>query len=263
MICMAFVSEWIKLRRRTLLIGIYTAIAGVAALVTTLTFARAEPDGQNPAEAGVSRAELAAPSGLAYGLIRATTLLGVVALAVAAAQLASEYSHGTLRNLLIRQPRRLVLLAGKFAAVLTFMVGAVVVATIAGAIAAFIMAPVEGIGTEAWTSATGLLDLGHSLVNVAVAIVGYATLGTLLAAWLRSPVAAIAVGVAYVLPFETLVAEALDDAARWLPVQLLDALAQGGTAEVGYAAAILTTGLYLLVAAVLSGALFTRRDVTA
>ena len=75
-----------------------------------------------------SLTQLAQPNGLIHGVNRAAVLLGIVAFGIAASQIASEYSLGTLRQLLVRQPRRAVLLAGKFLAVLTFMLGAVVFA---------------------------------------------------------------------------------------------------------------------------------------
>jgi hypothetical protein len=56
-------------------------------------------------------AALAKPNGLVIGVARAAMLLGVVAFGIAASQVASEYSLGTLRQLLVRQPRRAVLLA--------------------------------------------------------------------------------------------------------------------------------------------------------
>jgi ABC-type transport system involved in multi-copper enzyme maturation permease subunit len=65
--------------------------------------------------------QLAQSNGLIQCVNRAAVLLAVVAFGIAATQIASEYSLGTLRQLLVRQPRRAVLLAGKLLAVLTFM----------------------------------------------------------------------------------------------------------------------------------------------
>ena len=51
-----------------------------------------------------------------------------MALAVFASAFASEFSQGTLRNLLVREPRRPALLAGKYAAMASAATGAVVLA---------------------------------------------------------------------------------------------------------------------------------------
>lgn len=258
----AFASEWVKLRRRNLLAGAYVAITAVAVLFTVLIFARAGHADHDRREF-VTLAQLAQPSGLVHGVSRAGTLLGLVALCVAAAQVASEYTNGTLRNLLVRQPRRGRLLAGKYLAVLTFMVGAVAAATAGGVAAAFVMAHVRAIPTSAWTSAPGLQAFGQALANTAIAVCGYATLGLVLGVVMRSPVSAIAVGVIYVLPFETILAAVVSGTARWLPGQLLDAISQGGTSTARYGPALLTAIVYLAAAGLVAGSLFARRDVTA
>ena len=129
----AYRSEWVKLRRPLLFFGTYGAVVGITVVATVVTFATAghvfgHGTGQGPGGAGVAisfRASWQRPNGLTIGLTGAGTVLGVTAFAVAAAQSAGEYSHGTVRNLLVRQPHRLTLLAGKYVAILTFLTGAV------------------------------------------------------------------------------------------------------------------------------------------
>ncbi len=117
MIWAAFTSEWTKLRRPTLLLGTFLGLAAAASLFVILLFTQASATGGI-----VSLHQLAQPGGLVIGVARAAMLLGVVAFGIAAAQVASEYSLGTLRQLLVRQPRRAVLLAGKMLGVITFLV---------------------------------------------------------------------------------------------------------------------------------------------
>ncbi len=262
MIRAAFRSEWVKMRRPTLLFGTYGAIAAVTVLLTVLTFARA---GHHSLRGGdfISLAQLAAPGGIVHAFTRAATLLGVIALAVAGAQLASEYSVGTLRNLLIRQPRRPILLAGKYMAVLSFMIGAVIVACVFGGVTAFVMAHVRGIPTAAWTTSAGLRQIGQALGDVALSVCGFATLGIVFGIVFRSPVAAVAIAVVYLLPFEGILSATVSGSDRWLPGQLLDAVAQGGTSTVGFAAAVVTALVYLVALGGLGLVLFTVRDVTA
>lgn len=262
MIVRAFRSEWVKLRRRSLFVGAYLGLAGVAALLTVLVFNRAGRVNRR-GETVVTLARLARTDGLSFAFGRAGPLLGVVALAIAAAQVALEYSQGTLRTILVRQPRRIVVLAGKYLGLLTFTLGAAILASLVGGAAAFGMAHARGISTAAWTSSTGLHDNAQALGDAVLAIVAYTTLGVALGTVIRSPVAAVVIGLAYLLPLENILAAIVTDAARWLPGQLLDALARGGNDTASFASAAWTLAVYLVVASALAVVLFLRRDVTA
>src|SRR6185437_9756111 len=99
----AFTSEWTKLKRKTLLLATFVGLAAAASLFVILIFSQAPATGHGGLP---SLQELARPNGLIIGVTRATMLLGIVAFGIAAAQTASEYSLGTLRQLLVRQPRR-------------------------------------------------------------------------------------------------------------------------------------------------------------
>jgi len=258
----AFGSEWVKLRRRTLLLGTYAALSAIAALFTVLVFARAGHPSHGDRDRFVSLAELARPDGLVRGLDRASVLFGIVAFGVAAAQTASEYTLGTIRQLLVRQPRRATLIAGKHVAIVTFLAGALVLAMLSAGIAAAVMANARGIPTSAWTSSTGLADLGRSFGNIAVATAGFATLGTIVGLTLRSPVLSVMMGFVYLLIVENVLSAVVSGADRWLPGQLLNTIALGGDSTVGYLTALQTVAAYLAVAGMASIVLFGRRDVT-
>jgi ABC-2 type transport system permease protein len=259
----AFVSEWIKLRRPRLLAATYVGLGALAALFTVLVFARAGHVGGGGGERFVTLERLAKPDGLAQGLSRAVGLLGVVALSVTGAQMAAEYSNGTLRQLLVRQPRRPVLLAGKYLALVAFAVGAVLAASITSSVAAIVMAHVRGVPTTAWTSSTGLQLSGQALGNAVLAVVGYASLGMVLGIIIRSPVAAVVVGLAYILPLENIFAAVVNGSDHWLPGQLLSAVADGGSGSLHYAETLVKVAIYFAVGLLAAGAVFTRRDVTA
>jgi len=258
----AFTSEWVKLQRRTLLLGTYAALSAIAALFTILVFARAGHPSRGDRDRFVSLAELAQPDGLVRGLDRASVLFGIVAFGVAAAQTASEFPLGTIRQLLVRQPRRATLIAGKHLAILTFLAGALILAILSAGIAATAMAHARGISTTAWSSSTGLADLGRSFGDIAVATAGFATLGTIVGLTLRSPVMSVMMGLVYLLIVENVLSAVLSGADRWLPGQLLNTIASGGDSTVSYSAALLTVAVYLTGAIVASLALFARRDVT-
>lgn len=259
----SFLSEWVKLRRPGMILGGAGTIVGFAILtvVLSLTTASATPTDQEGPGGGVTLAQLAASDGLAVILASAATFIGVVALSVFATSIASEYSQGTLRNLLVRQPRRVRLLAGKTLALASFTTLAVVVAGIAAVATALLVAPTQDVSTAAWFTSAGWTALAGGLGNLLVATLGWGLLGGLLGLVLRAPAAAVGVGLAWALPGELLVTAAWSDGARWLPGQLLDTLAQGGTTAVTYGSAGLVLALYGVLATVAGTTLFARRDV--
>jgi ABC-type transport system involved in multi-copper enzyme maturation permease subunit len=268
----AFLASWTKLRRPALLWGTYGALAILSALITTLIFMNAGQTavtatqggpGGPPGQGTTTLATLAGSNGLLTGLSSSVMLIGVVALCVAASQIAGEYSQGTLRNLLIRRPQRLELLGGTWAALVTFMAGAVAVAAVTSGVVALIAAQARGIDTTAWFGSDGVTTSLNTLGEVALAIAGYTTLGAALGSILRAPVVAVAVAIGWLLPIEQILSSVIDGSSRWLPGSLLTAVASGGTATVAFGAALMTTVAYLAVAMGTAGFLFKRRDVTA
>ena len=260
----AFASEWIKLRRRSLFYGGYAAIIAIACLVTVLTFSTAGRHAAGgPASQSTPLSQLSLSSGSVNGLEGSLTILGVIAFAIAASQMAMEYGQGTLRNLLVRQPRRIVFLGGKLFAIATFMIGAVALATVGSVAVAFAMAHERGISTGAWAGPAGLGAMVTGFVDVSIATLGFALLGLTLGIVTRSSVAAVAIGIAYLLPVEQILASTLSGTAGYLPGQLLSSVAQGGTATIGYAHSLIGGLLYLAAAAWIGATMFIRRDVMA
>jgi ABC-type transport system involved in multi-copper enzyme maturation permease subunit len=258
----AFASEWVKLRRRGMLVWGFGGGLLFTVLATVITIERAQktfPRGEGH-HFHATVAQLSQPDGLVHGVVNVSNLLGIVALSLFAGAVASEYSLGTLRNLLVRQPRRIQLLSGKFLALALFFGIAVVFAIGAAAGVAFALAPSKGIDTSAWTSSAGLSDLAQSILHVYLASFGYGVLGTALAIILRSPALAIALGVAYALPGEAIINTLWDNGDRWLPAQLLSALAHGGTNSASYSHALVTLIVYAVVVAAGTLVLFERRD---
>ena len=154
-------------------------------------------------------------------------------------------------------------LLGKYLAVLVFLAGALLLATAASAAAALVMAHVRGISGSAWTSSAGLSANFKALGDMVLAVVGFATLGTFVGVLLRSSVAAIIVGFAYLLPVENIISALVHGIAAWLPGELLLSVAQGGTHDVSFATGIVGSLLYLTAALGAAVALFVHRDVTA
>ncbi len=259
----AFASEWVKLRRRAVLVWGLGGGLLFTVLITVFTIERAvktlTPGGHGHG-IRITIAQLSRPDGLVHGFVDASTLIGIVALCLFAGATASEYSQGTMSNLLVRQPRRAVLLGGKYLALAAFILAAVVLAIVVAAALGFILAPGRGVDTSAWTSSTGLNDLGQSLLHVYLACLGYGVFGTALAIALRSPGVAVGLAVAWVIPAEAIVDAVWSDGSRWLPGQLLSAVAHGGTSSASYGHALLMVAVYSVVAAAATLVLFSRRD---
>jgi ABC-type transport system involved in multi-copper enzyme maturation permease subunit len=258
----AFWSEWVKLRRRGVLAWGLGGGLLFSVFATALTIERTQksfPPGTG-SRFHVTVGQLSRPDGFVHGVITASNLIGIVALCLFAGAVAGEYSQGTLRNLLIRQPNRTRLLSGKFLALAVFFALAIALAVGAAAGVAFALGPSKGIHTSAWASSTGLGDLGQTILHIYLASIGYGVLGTALAVILRSPALAVAVGVAYALPGEAIINRLWSGGDRWLPGQLLSALAHGGTDTASYPRALITLAVYATIVATGTLALFKQRD---
>ncbi len=256
----AYRSEWLKIRRPAMMLGGAGAMIGFAVLAVVLTLSRLGSVGGGPGE-GVTAARVAASTGFATLMGASATFIGVVALAVCAVAVGMEYANGTLRNLLVRQPRRLRLLAGKLLALGSFLALAVALAAGAALAAALLLTPGHGISTAAWFTTAGVRSLFTTAGDLLLATLAWGAIGAGLAAVLRSTAVAIAGGLAYALVVENLLSATWSGGKQWLPGQLIDAIARGGGPSVSYASALGLVGLYLLVAGVIVGALFQRRDV--
>jgi ABC-type transport system involved in multi-copper enzyme maturation permease subunit len=256
----SFTSEWIKLRRRSMILWGFGAGMFFPLLATILTIERARKYG--PFDRGhlpVSVLEL--PTGLVHGVTDVSGLFGIVSLCLFAAAFSIEYSQGTLRNLLVREPRRARFLAGKFLAMTSFIAVIVIVAIAISVALAFILAPGKGISTSAWTSSTGINDLLQSVFHAWLAASLYGIFGAALGLLLRSPAVSIPVAVIYFLPIEAIIVGAIwSGGSNWLPAHLLNALAHGGNGDSTYYHALLMLALYSVAIAAGIVTLFRRRD---
>lgn len=254
----AFTSEWTKLRRPTLFLSTFLGLAAAASLFVVLMFSQASPNGGI-----VSLHQLAQPNGLVIGVARAAMLLGVVAFGIAASQVASEYSLGTLRQLLVRQPRRTVLLAGKMLGVITFLVLALCFAAVVALIVAVVAARTRGVSTSAWFTGTGLGDLFRELGDLVLATIGYSVLGMALGQFVRSAVFAVIVGFAWLIAVENIITRIVPSTQQWLPGASILAVASGGGEAVSYRHGLILGAVYLIVAIAAAMTVFRRSDVTA
>jgi hypothetical protein len=258
----AFTSEWTKLKRKTLLLSTFLGLAVAASAFVILLFANAHAHGNGGGLPTLQ--QLARPNGLVVGVTRATMLLGIVAFGIAAAQTASEYSLGTLRQLLVRQPRRVVLLTGKMLAVITFILLAFLFAAVVAFAVAIVMAHARHTSTSAWFTGTGLGDLFRALGDIALAVGGYSILGLAIGQLLRSAVFSVIAGLAWIIAIENIIGRIVPSTTKWLPGTALETVASGGTsAGPSFSHGLAVGVVYLVVALVAALATFARADVTA
>lgn len=108
--------------------------------------------------------------------------------------------------MLLRQPRRIQLMMGTWAAVVSFVVAAVLLAALVAAVAAVLLAPGQGVDTATWFTRDGLATSARTLLLVVLAAIGYATLGSALGILLRAAVPAVVLGFGWLFLVETIVA---------------------------------------------------------
>jgi ABC-2 type transport system permease protein len=258
----SFLSELIKLRRKAmyLLLGVMSLLSAIATGFAVLAADTQRASGEGGSS--LTKAELSLSSGLGKSVSQLGQILGVVALCAGASIVAMEYSNGTWRNLLVRQPRRIPLLAGKILAIAAYVFTGAVLAILTATICSFAFASVSGIVTSEWLSSSGLLSFFGASVNVSLSMVGFAAFGVVLAVVLRSPVTAVGAGLAYSLVFENLVSVAANDFGKWLPGQMLTGVSQGGSKDFSYPVLLVLTTSYVVCFLVTALTLFHRTELS-
>jgi len=258
-----FKSEWRKLRRPTLFLGTMLASAGLTGLVTSLLFLLIDsPQGNSDRGNMISRDVLQLPSGLTIGFSNAAGLLGIVALCVFAAQTAQEYTYGTLRNLLVRQPRRIRLLLGKYVSMASFAIVMVILAAAVSMSLAFGLSGKAKVETDAWVTSAALHEIAKTFGNVLLSVIAFGTVGMILGLLLRSPISAISLGVIWLLIVENILIAVKSSLGKWMPGNLISTIAIGGTQDISYTHAISMVAIYLVIGTAIVVTLFKRRDVS-
>jgi ABC-2 type transport system permease protein len=257
-----FFAEWRKLRRPTLLIGTLGAVAFFSVLVSSLLFLMIDsPNGNGDRGVRITREMLSLSNGATYSFSSIGNLLGIIALCVFAAQTAQEYSLGTLRNLLVRQPGRIRLLVGKLASMKVFAMAMTLVSAVISIGISYALAGGKDVSTTLWFNSDGRLEIAKTLLNVFISILGFGIIGMVLGILLRSPISSISLGVLWLLIVENIVGAVKASTLQWLPGNQLGTIAVGGTETISYTHALSLSGLYVGVALIIATVLFTRRDV--
>lgn len=253
--------ELLKLwRRRTVAIAL--AVTAVYAIGSAaLVLAAVEPAGAGRSGPILSVDELAGAGGGTQVFTSALAFAGFFVLVVFTGASAAEFARGNVRTMVLRQPDRLRLLAGKLAALLLSAAVLLAIAEVLGWVTARVLAPGQGVETARWISlaaaGTALIDYGTVLIWVT----GYALLGTALAVVVRSVPVALAIGIGWAGPFEHILADAWSSAGQIFPGLLLETFVAGARDSVSAGQALATSAAYGVLAATVAALAFTRRDV--
>ena len=258
-----FFAEWRKLRRPTLLLGTLGAVSFFSVLISSVLFLMIDsPEGNGDRGRQITREMLSLSSGATQSFSSIGGLLGIIALCVFAAQTAQEYSLGTLRNLLVRQPGRIRILIGKLASMKTFAMVMTLVSAIICIGVSYALAGGKNVSTELWFNGDGRLEIAKTLFNVFLSILGFGIIGMVLGIILRSPISSISLGVLWLLIVENIVGALKSSTLDWLPGNQLSTIATGGSENVSYSHALSLSAIYVGVALVIATVLFTKRDVS-
>ena len=256
-------AELIRLlRRRTLVVTVAGAL--LFAIVATLTvFSSAGTTGVRSRQGGTSLAALGGNGGGTEAFAVGASFVGFFVFVTFIALIAGEFSGGTFRALLLRDPHRLRVIVGKLTGILLVAAGVVALAEAFTFAMSMLVAPTQDVATSQWFSLQSAGEGVRDYATVMSGVAGWAVFGTTLAVIFRSAPLALGVGFAWAGPFENIVVDSWDAGYRYFPGQVLASLIRGGTIELGVGRAVLTAAVYTAVAATVALVLVSRRDVTA
>jgi ABC-2 type transport system permease protein len=260
----ALQAELVKLLRARVLVATaaIAVVAGVGGAAIVLS--AAQPAGPGPERRGATIEQLADAGGGTDVFRQVASFSGTFLFVVFVGAVAVEFSRGTFRTMVLQQPARLRLIAGKMAGLLVFAGAVLGVALVATWVAAKLIAPSQDIESSEWISLSALGDAVVDYGTVLYWVIGYAVLGMALAVVTRSMTLALAVAVAWAGPIEHLIQESWEEATRVFPGLLLEAFVIGGVPEgdVSTTRAFVTVAVWLAAATALAGRIIARRDVT-
>lgn len=255
-------AELRKLRRPTLFFGTIGSALFFTGLITSFIYLMIDsPQGNSDRGRTVGRDVLGLASGSVNGFASVGGFLGIIALCVFAAQTAQEYTYGTLRNLLVRQPGRMKILVGKLISMKLFALVMIAISAVVSIAISCILAPGAKVNTDLWFTSDGVQAIFTTFINVTISVVAFGIVGMVLGLLLRSPISAISLGVLWLLIVENLLIAVKNSWQSFLPGAQLTAIASGGTIDLTYKHALAVGGVYVAIGAIVASVLFVRRDV--
>lgn len=249
-------------QRRTIIVAVVGAIA-FAALSALTVLSSAEDNVVRSRQGGATLAEVVGTGGGTQAFAVGASFAGFLVFVSFIALIASEFSGGTFRSLLLRDPHRLRVIVGKLTGALVVAAGVVALFEAATFAMSLAVAPSQDISTSEWFTMGSLGDAVTDYLTVLAGVAGWAIFGTTLAVIFRSVPMALGVGFAWAGPFENIVVDSWATGFKVFPGQVLGSMIRGGTIELGMGRAVATAAAYTAVAAAVSLYLVQRRDVTA
>ena len=241
-----------------------TLLFAVLTSLTVFGTASSEPSvGAASRRGSISLSALERASGGTEAFAIGASFTGFLVFVTFIAVIATEFSGGTWRALLLRDPHRRRVLVGTVAALLVLAAGTVALAEVFTFVMSWLVAPANDVATTEWLTFSGLSSALGNYLTVLAGVAGWAVFGTTLAVIFRSAPLALGVGFAWAGPFENIVVDSWDAGYRLFPGQVLGSLIRGGTAELAMSRAVLTGLIYVGGAALVALTLVSRRDVTA
>lgn len=255
-------AELIRLVRKPFVViaGVGTLLFSVVAALAVFSSARAT--GVTSRREGTTLEALTGHGGATEAFAVGASFTGFLVFVTFIALIAAEFSGGTFRSLLMRNPHRVEVLVGKLVGVLIVAASVLAIAELLTTITSLIIAPTKDVSTANWFSLAGLADAARDYATVFSGVAGWAVFGTLLAVIFRSAPIALGVGFVWAGPFENITSRSWETGYRIFPGQVLASLIQGGSAELGLGRAVATAALYVAVAAAAALTIVSRRDVT-
>lgn len=260
----SFRAEWVILRRRSFLLGsigpvLFFTIVGTIFAITGI---ERGGDDRGPFGGAAGIEQFSSSDGLILGLESAATFIGLIILSVFAVNLAREYSNGTIRLLLVSEPRRTRLLAGILLALSSFAAIAVIVAGILSIAISFAIAPGQDIPTDEWATSEGLAGAVATVGRIILTTIVWGLIGAVLVMASKSSAIAIAVGAGGLLLIPGLLGQVAEGVTDRLPNATFTAFLSGGDDTLPLGAAALLTGVYGLICLAGLFVIFYRRDIT-
>lgn len=206
--------------------------------------------------------QLGQPGGLTRGFTIAAGFIGLLVFVLFTTSMTSEYGLGTIRVLLLKQPRSARLLAGKLLALLACVATVHFAAELLSGAAAIVLAHTRGILTASWFTVAGLRHVAGDYINALLVAGLFGTVGMTVGVLTRSTPLALGIGLAWLAPLEHLIQLSWSGAGNWLPGLVFDAVAAGGTTSTTYLHALTTALAYAALALAVGTASFLRRDVS-
>jgi ABC-2 type transport system permease protein len=256
-------AELIRLlRRRTVIIAAIGSLAfsAIAALTVLSSAAGNTVDSR---QGGTTLAAVQGHGGGTEAFAVAASFAGFLVFVTFIALIASEFSGGTFRALLLREPHRLRVIVGKLVGILIVAAGVIALTEVLSFLISLIVAPGQDVATSSWWTLASAGDAVKDFATVFAGVAAWAVFGTTLAVIFRSAPLALGVGFAWAGPFENIVVDSWKTGYKVFPGQVFGSLIRGGTVELGMGRAAVTSAIYAAIAAGVTLLLVSHRDVTA